>query len=408
MIYLFDTPRQRQNFRPLSYTRPLSLARNGIITPLERWRKLTGAEVKIVTDNIVAALSPDSQQTVFLNSQDFLINAACVANRETMQQIESLSPGQVLVSGQHVLAYKPSGNVTVNYPIDFQSLASDQIEYQPFVQADNFGDLPAGLDFLFPWHIFLQARKNIISDFALITQGRKSVQVEDKYTRIYNPSQIFIEEGANIKDATLNAEEGPIYIGKGAVLQEGAIIHSAHAVCAGATINMGAKMRGDSIIGPGCKVGGEVANSVLFGFSNKGHDGYLGNSVLGEWCNLGADTNTSNLKNNYSNVRVQLDPKEPAINTGQLFCGLLMGDHSKAGINTMFNTGTVAGVGCSLFGGGYMDKSIANFTWGGQNGQSQTHQIEQMLETERKVMARRKMSLTPAHEELLRYLFLQN
>lgn len=253
-------------------------------------------------------------------------------------------------------------------------------------------------------HLFLQARQNIIDDFALVTAGRQSQPITDPHTRTYGLHHIFLEEGASVRAAILDAEHGPIYIGRNAHVEDGAIIHSAHAILEGATVNMGAKLRGDSIIGPYCKVGGEIANSVLTGFSNKGHDGYLGNSVLGEWCNLGADTNTSNLKNNYSTVRIQYAPGEPTVDTGQMFCGLLMGDHSKAGINTMFNTGTVVGVGCSLFGGGYMPKSVGNFSWGGEAGRFETHKIDQMLETERRVMARRRRELAPAYEALLREL----
>ena len=203
----------------------------------------------------------------------------------------------------------------------------------------------------------------------------------------------------------LNAENGCIYLGKNSQVQEGALLVGTMALLESATANMGAKLRGDNLIGPYCKVGGEVANSILMGYSNKGHDGYLGNSVLGEWCNLGADTNTSNLKNNYSIVHVRLAPSEAAINTGQLFCGLLMGDHSKCGINTMFNTGTAVGVGSSLFGGGFMPKSIGNFSWGGEGGEITPHQIDKMLETERRVMARRTKTLSAEYEAVLRHLY---
>src|SRR5690606_2063675 len=203
------------------------------------------------------------------------------------------------------------------------------------------------------------------ADFGLITSGRKSQEINDPFTIAYNAPDIFVEEGAQIRAAVLNAENGPIYIGRNARVEEGALIRGPFALCEGSTVNMGAKMRGDSTVGPFSKIGGEVSNSVIFGYSNKGHDGFLGNSVIGEWCNIGADTNTSNLKNNYSPVRLWDYTKGTFANTGLQFCGLMMGDHSKCGINTMFNTGTVVGVGALVFGEGYPRNFIPSFSWGG-------------------------------------------
>jgi UDP-N-acetylglucosamine diphosphorylase/glucosamine-1-phosphate N-acetyltransferase len=254
------------------------------------------------------------------------------------------------------------------------------------------------------WNNFQFNGSEIKKDFELITAGRKSAEINDPYTRVYSSENIFIEEGANIKAAILNAENGPIYIGKNTEIQEGAIIRGPFALCEGSTINMGAKLRGDTTVGPHSKVGGEVSNAVIFGYSNKGHEGFLGNSVIGEWCNLGADTNTSNLKNNYAPVKLWDYTKGGFANTGLQFCGLMMGDHSKCGINTMFNTGTVVGVGSNIFGDGYPRNFIPSFAWGGAAGFS-TFQFPKFEEVAIAVMGRRKIAWTPEDKEILSRIF---
>jgi UDP-N-acetylglucosamine diphosphorylase/glucosamine-1-phosphate N-acetyltransferase len=257
---------------------------------------------------------------------------------------------------------------------------------------------------VYPWHIFQYNREQLPTDFALLTQGRKSQPITDPHTRVYAAHQIFVEEGADIKAAILNAETGPIYIGKNAVVMEGAILKGSVALCEGAQVSMGAKIRPDTTLGPFAKAGGELSNVVFLGYSNKSHDGYLGNAVIGEWCNLGADTNASNLKNNYSEIRVWNYAQETYLPTGLQYCGLLMGDHSKCGINTMFNTGTVTGVGTSVFGGGFPPKFIPSFSWGGSEGLV-TFELEKMLEMTRRVMGRRNMLPSPEDEEILRHVF---
>jgi UDP-N-acetylglucosamine diphosphorylase/glucosamine-1-phosphate N-acetyltransferase len=221
---------------------------------------------------------------------------------------------------------------------------------------------------------------------------------------VYGADLIFVEEGAKIKAAVLNAENGPIYIGKNTEIQEGALIRGPFALCEGSTVNMGAKLRGDTTVGPFSKVGGEISNSVIFGYSNKGHEGFLGNSVLGEWCNLGADTNTSNLKNNYAPVKLWDYTKGGFANTGLQFCGLMMGDHSKCGINTMFNTGTVVGVGANIFGDGYPRNFIPSFSWGGAAGFS-TFTLPKFEETAKAVFGRRGLEWTPQEKEIVEKVF---
>lgn len=256
------------------------------------------------------------------------------------------------------------------------------------------------------WDIFLQNGNQIRGDFKLLTHGRKSQPVGDKYTMVYNEENIFIEEGAKIRAAVLNAENGPIYIGKDAQVHEGALIRGPFALGEGSHVNMGSKMRGDVTIGPFSKVGGEVSASVIMSYSNKGHEGYLGNSVIGQWCNLGADTNTSNLKNNYAEVKIWNYPKGGFKSTGQQFCGLIMGDHSKCGINTMFNTGTVVGVSANIFGAGFPRNYIPSFSWGGAAG-FEVFQLKKALEVAEIVMSRRDIPLTEADKDIFSAVFEQ-
>jgi UDP-N-acetylglucosamine diphosphorylase/glucosamine-1-phosphate N-acetyltransferase len=256
----------------------------------------------------------------------------------------------------------------------------------------------------FPWDIFRLNGQCLREDFVAITQGRKSEPLPDRHSIIYGADNIFLEPGVKMRAAVINAEDGPIYFGAGVDIQEGALVRGAHAFLDHVTLNMGVKLRGDTTVGPHSKVGGEIANSVIQGYTNKGHDGYLGNSVLGYWCNLGADTNTSNLKNNYTEVRVWNYGQERFARTGTIFCGLIMGDHSKCGINTMFNTGTVVGVSANIFGAGYPRNFIPSFSWGGSGGLS-TFALPKAFEVAEAVMGRRKLTLSDAELAILTEVF---
>jgi UDP-N-acetylglucosamine diphosphorylase/glucosamine-1-phosphate N-acetyltransferase len=256
----------------------------------------------------------------------------------------------------------------------------------------------------FPWKIFRENAAQLKIDFKLITHGRKSFPITDKFTAVYGEENIFVEEGVTILAAVLNAQSGPIYLGKNSIVQEGVVIRGSFALCEHAQINMGAKLRGDTTVGPHCKVGGEVSNSVFFGNTNKAHDGYLGNSVLGEWCNLGAGTNASNLKNNYETVKLWSHADNDFKNTGLQFCGLMMGDHSKTGIAARFNTGTVVDVCANIFGGGLQPTYIPSFAWGGADGFT-TYKIEKAFETINKVMSRRNADFSEDDQDILLHLF---
>ena len=260
------------------------------------------------------------------------------------------------------------------------------------------------ISFTRPWHVFQHCGKAIINDFVLITEGRRSQRIGAQNTVIGDPNLIFLEEGAVVEASILNTNSGPIYIGHGAEVMEGAMLRGPIALGDHAQIKMGAKIYGPSAFGPECRVGGEVNNSVMLGYSNKGHDGFLGNSVLGEWCNLGADTNNSNLKNTYGEVSTWSYAEEKMVNTGLQFCGLIMGDHSKSGINTMFNTGTVAGVCANIFGGDFPPKHIPSFAWGGASG-FDTHEFEKALETCKRVMERREVDFTRTDMAILKAVF---
>ena len=257
-----------------------------------------------------------------------------------------------------------------------------------------------------PWELFSKNKEILAYDFDLLTRDRVSQSLSDTNTVLGDRDQIFLEEGARVECSILNTQDGPIYIGKNAQIMEGCIVRGGMALCDHAILKMGAKIYGASTFGPYCKVGGEVNNAVLMAYSNKGHEGFLGNSVLGEWCNLGADTNTSNLKNNYAPVRLWNYATEGFAKTGLQFCGLMMGDHSKAGINTMFNTGTVVGVSANIFGSGFPRNFMPSFSWGGASGYTE-YKTNKAFETARAMMARRGVEFDEAEQSILEEVFQQ-
>jgi UDP-N-acetylglucosamine diphosphorylase/glucosamine-1-phosphate N-acetyltransferase len=381
-IVLFDEPAIRTQLLPFTFTRPVSSIRIGIVTLAEKWQHYLG-EVSYLTEAYLAEKFPAKQ-----GSDNLLINGALCPDENLVKAIQNLPLNTALVKEGKVL-------VTHSTTLDWNNAATSQEYPGEVVMIDQV------------WKIFQHTAQQIRSDFQRITAGRKSASITDKHTRTYNEDQIFLEEGVTLRAAILNAEDGPIYLGKNSVVQEGALIKGPFALCEGSHVNMGGKMRGDTTIGPFSKVGGEIGNSVIFGYSNKAHDGFLGNSVLGEWCNLGADTNTSNLKNNYENVKIWNYAKGGFHDTGLQFCGLMMGDHSKCGINTMFNTGTVVGVSANIFGDGFPRTFIPSFAWGGASGFT-TFQLNKAFETASKVMARRNIQLNDIDKNILKHVFEQS
>lgn len=386
-IVLFDHEDIRADLLPLTYTRPIADIRCGILTIREKWQKYMAGDI-----HVICAAPLDR----FLNKPlpkgpKLYINASVLPGKELIEKINELKDSQGLQCDDILIAYKSTEN------LDSENLSTKNM----FEESEYFGEADLICN---SWDIFKFNASQIKSDFSLITEGRKSQPLKDPHSIIYNEENVFIEEGATIKAAIINAENGPIYIGKNATVEEGAIIRGSFALCEGSFVNTGAKIRGDSTIGPYSKAGGEISNSVIFGYSNKGHDGFLGNSVIGEWCNIGADTNTSNLKNNYDEVKLWNYSKEKFIKTGEQFCGLIMADHSKCGINTMFNTGTSVGVGANIYGSGFPTNFIPSFFWGGPQGKA-TFTINKMLETARIVMSRRNKTLDKTNEDILEMIF---
>ena len=381
-IVLFDDPAIRTNLLPFTFTRPAGKIRIGILTIAEKWEKRLNTTVSFLTEPYLQKKFPanPSKDNVF-------INGAWCPDDHAILSIKSLKTGEVLISDNTILAWRSEEMSLPDLKNSHLKIFSEQVTLINQV-----------------WKIFQFNAEQIKVDYSIITAGRKSFGVQDKPTIVYNESNIFVEEGVTIRAAVLNAEAGPIYLGKNSSVQEGALIKGPFALCEGSTVNMGSKMRGDTTIGPHSKVGGEVSNSVIFGYSNKGHDGFIGNTVLGEWCNLGADTNTSNLKNNYENVKLWNYAKGGFADTGLQFCGLMMGDHSKCGINTMFNTGTVVGVSANIFGDGFPRNFIPSFSWGGANGFS-TYHTKKAFETAEKVMERRHVKLDDIEKEILATVF---
>ena len=378
-IVLFDDPTVRIALLPFTFTRPVSAIRVGILTIAEKWERRLGSEVSFKTEVYLQKKFP-----LISSLDNLMINGAVCPDELLVDAVKALPEGYYLVRGTILLAARnPEDEMTQQNTIEYEN---------KFTLIDR------------PWRIFRENAEQLKADFKLITHGRVSAPILDDYTAVYNEKNIFLEEGVTILSAVLNAESGPIYLGRNSVIQEGVVIRGSFALGEHAQINMGAKIRGDTTVGPYSKIGGEVSNSVIFGNSNKSHDGYLGNSVLGEWCNLGAGTNSSNLKNNYERVKLWNHGERRFSDTGLQFCGLMMGDHSKSGISTMFNTGTVVDVCANIFGGGLAPKYVPSFSWGGATGFT-TYLVEKALETINKVMARRDTDLTEDDKEILVHIF---
>ncbi|TXK24752.1 glucose-1-phosphate thymidylyltransferase [Pontibacter qinzhouensis] len=387
-VVLFDEPGIRQSLLPLTFTRPVADIRIGILTIAEKWRTYLGGNVSYLTQPYLHAKF--KRQT---EPRQLFVNGAVCPDVELVRLIRQLDLGEALTYKGTLIALHTTGQ-HVQQAQDLQPLAKSVKEVENCTLLQEV------------WDIFLQNPDQIEKDFALVTAGRKSRAVYDVHTAVYCERNVFIEEGAKIRAAVLNAETGPIYIGKNTQVQEGALIAGPFALCEGSIVGMGGKMRGKTTVGPFSKVGGEVSNSVIFGHSNKGHDGYLGNSVLGEWCNLGADTNTSNLKNNYGEVKLWNYPSNSFKGTGQQFCGLIMGDHSKSSINTMFNTGTVVGVSANVYGPGFPPNFVPSFSWGGAAGLT-TYRLDKALEVAERVVARRNLDLDATERAILEAVFEQ-
>jgi len=377
----------RNQLLPFTYTRPVADIRIGILTIREKWNKHLNSNCSIITESYLQ--NKFSMQSA---GENILINAAVLPDENLLSAIKNLSLKEKLLKDNIVIAAGYDGSVSDAESVLENIKLLSPVEYK---QELNLVD--------HIWKIFQNNHSEIENDFNLLTANKKSASISDS-NKVIGSGKVFLEEGAKVECSIINVENGPVYIGKDAEVMEGCLIRGPFALCNNATLKMGAKIYGATTIGPHCKVGGEVNNSVMFGYSNKAHDGFLGNSVIGEWCNLGADSNNSNLKNNYSNVKVWSFQNNEYVNTGLQFCGLFMGDHSKASINTMFNTGTVVGVCCNIFGDSFPPKYVPSFSWGGAHG-FDTFDLTKAKEMAERVMSRRKIAFNKEDDAIFSHLF---
>lgn len=389
-IILFDDDKYT-DFLPLVYTRPIGALRCGIFTLSEKWENVLGASVSFFSKPYLESKYPQKWE-----ADNYLINARFLPTDIILRSIDKLESGDSIWQGKDLIAarIKDKGSMSNEDNINFhKNLSGNKIELDPNAEIIELKSV---------WDIFIKNDQALRLDYEYLTKGRDSEKLPESVNSI--GSEIFIEKGAQITFATLNSSTGPIYIGKDTVVMEGATIRGPFALLDHSQVKMGAKIYGATTVGPHSKVGGELNNVVMQGQSSKNHDGFLGNAVLGEWCNLGADTNNSNLKNNYATVKTWSYQKNGFADTGFQFCGLAMGDHSKTGINTMLNTGTVIGVGCNVFGAGYPRTFIPSFSWGGSGGRM-IHKLNKFFETAQIVMKRRNIDLSEQDKVILSHIF---
>jgi UDP-N-acetylglucosamine diphosphorylase/glucosamine-1-phosphate N-acetyltransferase len=381
---LFDGP-ARNALLPFTFTRPVADILVGIMTIRQKWEMRLGSTTTTLTEEYLSEKFPMVEM-----EENIMINASFLPNAILAEMVSKLSSNQAIFKGEDVIAFYTSEN---QEEVDFDT-------YEIFEFEGNC------IRIGHTWDIFSHNDAAIREDFELLTEDRKSQPIP-KSVNVIAKENIFIEEGAKLEFVMLNASSGPIYIGKNSEIMEGSVIRGPLALCENASIKMGSKIYGATTVGPHSRIGGEVKNAVLFSYSNKGHEGFLGDSVIGEWCNIGADTNTSNLKNNYDEVKLWSYETEGFAKTGLQFCGLMMGDHSKCGINTMFNTGTVVGVSANIFGSGFPRNFVPSFSWGGAAGFT-TYLTKKAFETARLVMSRRNIEFDEKEAAILEHVFEQS
>ncbi|PKQ69013.1 GlmU family protein [Labilibaculum manganireducens] len=386
MNYILFDDGTWNDLRPLTFTRPVSEIRVGILSIREKWEKYLTASLSHFTQDYLSVKYP-----IFVQEQNVLINGSVLPDERLKDAIWNLKVGEYLAKDGVILA--------ANFlAADLELVNKEGIEAKVKVVYKQAVDRIA-----MPYDIFGSNDKALRADFELLTKGRQSQTISDT-VNVLGKENIFLEVGAKVEFACLNAVDGPIYIGKDAVIMEGCLVRGPLAMCEHAELKMGAKVYGATTLGPYCKCGGELNNVVLFGYSSKAHDGFLGNAVLGEWCNIGADTNNSNLKNNYSEVKLWNYSSESFEKTGLQFCGTIMGDHSKCGINTMLNTGTVIGVSANVFGAGFPRNFIPSFAMGGNHGFKE-YRLKATFEVADLVMQRRGLEFNEVEKNILTNVF---
>ncbi len=383
-IILFDDE-FRKNLLPLTFTRPVSELRIGILTITEKWKRYFKTEASFYTEDYLQEKYP-----LLIKDTNWFINGSICPDDDLIEAIDKLREGESLFADTIFIAIKLNNTAAGEFGAAHTSKYS-RVDYNKPV-----------LKIAFPEDIFKHNDAELKKDFKLLTKGRNSNKISNTNTILGD--HIFVEEGVEAECSTFNTLQGPVYLGKNSQIWEGCHIRGSFALCENSQVKMGAKIYGMTTIGPHSRVGGEISNSVIIGYSSKGHEGYLGNSVLGEWCNIGADSNNSNLKNNYAEVRLWDYQKESFRKTGLQFCGLIMADHAKCAINTMFNTGTVVGVSANIFGAGFPRNFIPDFSWGGAQG-LEVYTLNKVFETAEKVYERRNIKFNDIEKRILTRVF---
>lgn len=382
MNYILFDGTVRRALLPFTFTRPVADIRIGILTIREKWEKYLDNTITTITEDYLSERFPMVEM-----EENVLINASFLPNADLVELVGNLKEKEAVFYGEEVIAFYTT---ETQEEVDFSTYRHWEFEGS-LIRIEN------------TWDIFSKNGEAMQADFDLLTKGRKSAPIS-KTNSLVNPANIFLEEGASVEHSILNASEGPIYLGRNSEVWEGNLIRGGFALCEKAVVKMGARIYGPTTVGPYSKVCGEISNTVIIGYSSKGHEGYLGNSVLGEWCNIGADSNNSNLKNNYAKVRLWNYDTEKFEQTGLQFCGLMMGDHSKTAINTMFNTGTVIGVNCNIYVPGFPRNFVPSFSWGGASGFS-TYQPQKAYEAAKVMMARRGVEFNEMDAKILNHVF---
>ena len=392
-LILFDNE-IRDQLLPLTYTRPVCELRVGILTIREKWEKWMGGKISFITQDYLA-----EKYQIDYGDDNFVVNGSVLPSPQLCTLMKQMNFNEAYLQGDELIVARLDEDQfeRLIHDEDITEIKGFDIEDTEYLKINHL------------WDLFQVNAAAIEADFDLLTKGRTSQPINST-NQVLGPENVFVEPGAVLNCTTLNATKGPIYIGANAEIMEGAMIRGPFAICNHGVIKMGAKIYGGTTLGPYVKAGGEINNSIIQGYSNKGHDGYLGNSFVGEWCNIGADTNTSNLKNNYGKIKLWNYLEKALVKTDLQFCGLFMGDHSKCGINTMFNTGTIVGVGASIFGGGFPQKFVPSYSWGGSEGITDA-MTDKTFETIERMKARRnepfnvedRIILLRVHEESAKF-----
>ncbi len=390
-LVLFDTPQARKSLRPFSYTRALAKIRIGICTIEEKWKQYLQADCSFLTAPYLSEKFPCVEA-----QENLCVNSTICPDEVLLAAIQSLEINQKLVKDDLLIAIFCDRAV-------LQSLQGNSFDPPALKRKDFEGSCTHLKN---NWDIFLRNEQELSKDFEWMSQKRPTQRISDQHTITYNEAAIFLEEGSTTKAAILNAEAGSIYLGKNAQVQEGAVIRGPVAIGEAAQISANAVISNATTIGPYAKVGGEVSNSVILGYSNKAHEGFMGHSVIGEWCNWGAGSTTSNLRNDYGSVKAWDAHREALDSTDLQFCGVFMGDYSKCGIQAMFNAGTVIGVSTNLFGAGYFDKFIPSFAWGKPGESMQIYLLDKALAAAERMTRRRQVPLTAQDKKILAHVFL--